>query len=138
VPDDEDAPAIDFLVLAQLGDGDIVTVSPHGCPTRAFASDPRHFAGETASLCLKDALQYFTVSFRVPKEQMPALILLTTDGYSNSYQDDADFLSVGPDLLEMVREEGAEIVQRDLPAWLEEVSSGGSGDDITLGALCMI
>jgi serine/threonine protein phosphatase PrpC len=127
-----------YLVLGQLGDGDVVTVTQEGCATRAFSADPRHFAGETASLCLKDAVKSFSVSFRVFKQEIPALILLSTDGYSNSYQVDADFLSVGPDLLSMLREESVETVQRDLASWLEEVSSGGSGDDITLGALCML
>jgi serine/threonine protein phosphatase PrpC len=127
-----------YLVLAQLGDGDIVTVSPEGRATRAFAADPRHFAGETSSLCLKSAVQHFRVSFRVFKYEIPALVLLTTDGYSNSYQDDADFLSVGPDLLAILRDEGVESVERDLASWLEEVSSGGSGDDITLAALCLL
>ena len=127
-----------YVVLGQLGDGDIVTVTNEGCAARAFAADARHFAGETASLCLKDAVKSFNVAFRVLKQEIPALILLSTDGYANSYQDDADFMSVGPDLLAMLREESVESVQRDLASWLSEVSSGGSGDDITLGVLCLL
>ena len=127
-----------FLLLAQIGDGDIVEVSPAGCATRALEADPRLFAGETTSLCLPDAVASFCISVRPMREVRPALVLLSTDGYANSYEDDAGFLSVGSDLLTMLREEGVEAVQRDLAPWLEEVSRDGSGDDITLGVLCIL
>ena len=127
-----------FLLLVQIGDGDIVTVSPSGCADRPLKSDARLFAGETTSLCLDDAVESFVVgAFRLDRNR-PALVLLSTDGYVNSYREDSGFLKVGSDLLTMIREEGIESVQRDLPAWLDEVSVLGSGDDVTLGVMCLL
>jgi serine/threonine protein phosphatase PrpC len=128
----------DFLVLAQIGDGDIVTVTRAGCASRPLRLDPRLFAGETTSLCTADAVESFCVFIGSMKEDRPALVLLSSDGYANSYEDDGGFLSVGSDLLMMLREHDAETVQRDLEPWLEEVSREGSGDDITLGVLCLL
>ncbi len=128
----------DYLILAQIGDGDIVTVTRAGCASRPLRIDPRLFAGETTSLCTADAVDSFSVFVASVNEDRPALVLLSSDGYANSYEDDGGFLSVGSDLLMMLREHDAETVQRDLESWLEEVSRDGSGDDITLGVLCLL
>jgi serine/threonine protein phosphatase PrpC len=66
----------------------------------------------------------------------PVLILLATDGYANSFVNEAAFLQVGTDILEMIRADGLEAVQESLETWLSEASQAGSGDDITLGILC--
>ncbi len=126
------------LLLVQIGDGDIVAVSPCGAAARPFDADPRLFAGETTSLCQNDAVTNFCVRTYSITDERPSLVLLSTDGYANSYEEDAGFLRVGSDLLAMLREDGAATVQRELAAWLEEVSRCGSGDDITLGALCLL
>lgn len=128
----------DHLLMAQIGDGDIVAVTRAGCASRPLASDPRLFAGETTSLCQADAVESFTVTLQPMNGARPALVMLSTDGYANSYEDDGGFLSVASDLLMMLREHDAESVQRDLESWLEEVSREGSGDDITLGVLCLL
>jgi hypothetical protein len=43
------------------------------------------------------------MGFQVLVETPPALILLATDGYANSFPDEAGFLKVGSDLLGMIR-----------------------------------
>ena len=83
-------------------------------------------------------MESFTVLVHEMKEEVPALVLLSTDGYANSFEDDGGFLSVGSDLLMMLREHDTAAVQRDLETWLEEASREGSGDDITLGVLCLL
>ena len=67
---------------------------------------------------------------------MPELILLATDGYANSFREDAGFLKVGSDLLGIIRTDGLDKVNENLETWLTETSKAGSGDDITLGILC--
>jgi len=62
----------------------------------------------------------------------PALILLTTDGYANSFSDAAGFHKVGSDLLEMMRSDGFDAINRSIKGWLEEATTAGSGDDCTL------
>jgi hypothetical protein len=68
--------------------------------------------------------------------QTPALILVSTDGYSNSFSNDHNFLKVGTDIWEIVRSEGLSEVDKNLKSWLKEVSEKGSGDDITMGIIC--
>ncbi|HEU5316310.1 MAG TPA: PP2C family serine/threonine-protein phosphatase, partial [Chloroflexota bacterium] len=130
----------EHLLYLQLGDGDIVTVSARGGVARPLPPDERLFANQTTSLCSSQAAHEFRVGFQAldPCEQggdAPAMILVATDGYANSFRDERGFLRVGPDLLEMVRTEGIEPVRECLPAWLDEASRLGSGDDVTVGLL---
>jgi serine/threonine protein phosphatase PrpC len=124
-----------FILYLQLGDGNIVCVSKEGEPVRPMPPDERLFANETTSLCAPQAWRDFRVQFQVILDRSPALILLSTDGYANSYQTDAGFLKVGTDILEAIRSEGIEEVRERLPGWLKETSDNGSGDDITLGLI---
>jgi serine/threonine protein phosphatase PrpC len=124
-----------FAVCLQLGDGDIICVSDEGECTRPMENDERLFANETTSLCAPEAWKDFRVHFQVFSERWPAMIMLSTDGYSNSYQDDSGFLKVGTDILSAIRSDGWETVKASLPDWLSQTSKRGSGDDITVGLI---
>ena len=125
-----------FILYLQLGDGDILTVSEKGDVTRPLTGDERLFANETTSLCSREAWRDFRVGFQVMSGEPPALILLSTDGYANSFRNEAGFLKVGSDLLEMIRTDGLESISENLETWLAEASHVGSGDDVTLGLIC--
>jgi serine/threonine protein phosphatase PrpC len=126
----------DYIAYAQLGDGDVLTVSDTGEVSRPLPDDERLFANETTSLCTKNAWGDFRTAFQVITNTLPALILASTDGYSNSFLDETNFLKVGSDLLEMLRTEGLSKISASLDGWLEQASQEGSGDDITLGVIC--
>jgi hypothetical protein len=66
---------------------------------------------------------------------LPSLVLLSTDGYANSFRSDEDFLKIGQDYLEIIREQGISSLAEELPAILTEATQQGSGDDITLAIL---
>jgi len=123
------------ILTIQVGDGDILLVSEEGEVTRPLPRDPRLLANETTSLCGAQAEADFQVAFLPADRPLPFLILAATDGYSNSYPDDASFLQVGSDLLAMIRKEGMDVIEDNLATWLEETSRQGSGDDTTLGLL---
>jgi hypothetical protein len=125
------------ILYLQLGDGDILAVSEDGRVRRPLPADERLFANHTTSLCSPRAADEFRVGFQLPDacSPPPALILVSTDGYANSFKDERGFLRVGPDLLHMLRTEGVEPVRDCLPVWLEEASRLGSGDDVTVGLL---
>lgn len=125
-----------FIVYLQLGDGDILAVSEMGEVSRPLRKDERLFANETTSLCSRNAWHDFQVSFQTLSGSPPALILLATDGYANSFRDEKGFLKVGSDLLKMIRADGLDTVNENLEVWLSEASQVGSGDDITLGIIC--
>src|SRR5215207_7171791 len=130
------AVADSFVLYLQLGDGEILNVSETGEVTKALPEDGRLFANETTSLCTADAEKNFCVGLRPFAGPPPALILLSTDGYVNSFSDSAGFLKVGSDLLEMLRADGFDPVNASLKGWLEEATRSGSGDDCTLGLIC--
>jgi hypothetical protein len=123
----------EHIVYAQLGDGDILLVAADGIVSRpCWPADRRLFANETTSLCRPEAWRDMRVDVQ---SDSPALIMLATDGYANSFASDADFRRVGTDLLGMIRADGLDAVAAALPDWLDESSRLGSGDDITLGLI---
>jgi len=128
-----------YLLYLQLGDGDILSVSEDYEISRPLPKDERFIANETASLSAGMAEINLRLQFQplLHSPSPPALILLATDGYANSFRDEENFIKAGPDFLKMLRVDGGlEKVRQHLPGWLEEVSTAGSGDDITLGIIC--
>lgn len=117
--------------LGQLGDGDILLVSGPEGTHRPLPSDTRLMAHTTTSLCDDDPLD------RARLAVLPLacrMVILSTDGYANSFVDDTSFLKVGTDLLKAVDERGITYVRQSLPAWLAETSQKGAGDDISVAA----
>jgi serine/threonine protein phosphatase PrpC len=128
--------AEDFLISFQLGDGDILAVSDvTGAAERVIPKDESLIANETTSLCQEDGLRYVRYRFQLFRESPPAMLLLSTDGYANSFASPDAFLKVGADYLDVLRKDGSEAIANDLPRWLEDTSSNGSGDDITVGII---
>lgn len=123
------------LLYLQLGDGDLLVVSPAGKVSRPLPKDARLLANETTSLCMPEAWKEVRLAIHPLAWAPPALILLATDGYANSFRDETAFHRVGPDLVDLLRSDGWEAVQASLPQWLTETSEAGSGDDITVGLL---
>jgi serine/threonine protein phosphatase PrpC len=126
-----------FIAYLQLGDGDILRVDASGVTTKPITRDPNLIGNETTSLCMEKAWTQFKIEVEfLPQSapsKIPVLILLSTDGYSNSYSSDEEFFKIGQDYLHEIREGGMASVDRQLEAFLSGISSGGSGDDITLG-----
>ena len=71
----------------------------------------------------------------------PSLIMISTDGYSNSYTSDENFEKVLIDLSKIIFENpeglqsGIKNIKDNLESWLQETSKLGSGDDITVGLM---
>ncbi|HUB66369.1 MAG TPA: PP2C family serine/threonine-protein phosphatase [Candidatus Methylacidiphilales bacterium] len=122
-----------YVFYAQLGDGDILTVGNDGTVSRPLQRKHQFYANETASLCSYHALREFQVRVAPVRTGMPALIMLSTDGYANCFGNDGGFFSVGADLLTYLRQHGAVFVHNNLARWLRESSRDGSGDDISVG-----
>jgi Protein phosphatase 2C len=127
---------LSFVIYLQLGDGEIVTFSETGGISKPLPEDERLLANETTSLCSETAAQDFRFALEPLADPPPALIMMSTDGYANSFTDDAGFLKVGKDILGMLRTDGFDAVNRNVKGWLEEATRVGSGDDCTLGIIC--
>jgi len=127
-----------FVAFWQLGDGDILTVSQDGNNvSRPIREDHTLIANETTSLCMASASRQFrTALFPTDVETpTPSLILLSTDGYANSFASPEAFGQVAPDLLALIHKQGFGSVCDQLEGWLNEASAEGSGDDVTVGLL---
>lgn len=123
-----------LLIYLQLGDGEILSVSADGVTARPLPADDRLVGNQTTSLCQPDAWNDFRSAW-VVAPNLPALVLLSTDGYMNSFRSDEDFLKIGADYLQILREQGIASLSEEMPAILEEATRQGSGDDITLAVL---
>ena len=122
-----------FMAFWQIGDGDVVTVSAAGGVSRPLAGDERLIANETTSLCSSDAWRLFRVAvFGTPAP----VIMISTDGFANSFRDDEGFFRFGSDVLAMLVKDGLNAVGGSLGGWLGEMTQAGSGDDISLGIAC--
>ncbi|OUD15754.1 hypothetical protein TPSD3_01650 [Thioflexithrix psekupsensis] len=124
-----------FIGYWQLGDGDILAVWRDGRVDRPLSKDARFIANETTSLCSPDAWKEFRVLIQPLIDDPPDLILLCTDGYSNSFVEEDDFFQAGRDFLALLENEGMAFVQHNLENWLAQTAQAGSGDDTTLGLI---
>ena len=127
-----------FLVIfMQIGDGDILTVGDLGEISSPILDEKRLVSTETSSLCMSNNWREFRTRLRTYNQSLPALILVSTDGYSNSFgTDEGNFRAIGKDYLEMISQsEGYEAVKKRLKNILTETAEKGSGDDITLGIM---
>lgn len=135
-------------IFIQLGDGDIILLYEEDQIIRPIPKDENLIANETYSLCLPAAEHYFKVNCilfgdenEMDNTSYPSLIMLSTDGYSNSYTSDENFEKVLIDLSKLIFENpeglqsGIKNIKDNLESWLQETSKLGSGDDITVGLM---
>lgn len=125
-----------LAIFVQIGDGDILAVGRNNMVVR-FARGrtdlPTHV---TESLCQPDAADRFrTELVFFSSTSHPELVMLSTDGYANSFVDEQAFMKVGCDLKQNLERDGIDYVARQLETWLGQTSEIGSGDDITLALL---
>jgi serine/threonine protein phosphatase PrpC len=126
--------APDVVLTSRIGDGDVLLVRPAGEIEKPFRDDSGLLGSQTHSLSSSEAhLHFQTEIFRDIGE---CLLLIVTDGLSDSYQDeqggDAPFRAFAKSLRERVATYGMDKVGAALPNWLDGISERGSGDDITL------
>lgn len=133
-----------YMLCLQIGDGDILFVHKDGQVTRPIPHNPRLLANETTSLSQVDRLtqqplgsfEMNVVLYPLVKDATdPCLVVMSTDGYANSFADKKSFERVGSDLLHLLRVQGWNNVTSQIDDWLTEATEQGSGDDVTLGLL---
>ena len=127
--------APEYILFLQLGDGDIITVDDNGEVRPISIKDDRLLANETTSLCTPNAWAEMRIRYMPIIENPPALIIISTDGYYNSFVTADDFLKAGKDFLDILKKDGPDYVKIHLEEWLNETSEKGSGDDITLAVI---
>lgn len=125
----------DDILVVQIGDGDVLLVNDEGTVTRPLPGDSRLIGNQTTSLAGASADRDFRIKLVRPSVDRSRLVMISTDGYSNSFVDERAFEQVGEDLLLMIRDRGLAVVAGNLERWLSDVSRDGSRDDISIGVL---
>jgi hypothetical protein len=123
-----------FTLYMQLGAGDILCVNSLGQVHKPFAAN-QQAVGEAGSLGAPDAWQRTLVRLTPSYHIDTQLILVSSHGYRRSFTSDDEFLSIGPDYLDLLRTHGMHGLQELLENFLIETSAGGGGHAITLGII---
>jgi hypothetical protein len=125
-----------WLVLTQIGDGDIVCIRPDGQALLPVPGDPSLDGRQTTSLCGPRAEQEFRAA-AVNTAITPLLgVLLATDGYGNAQMADPWPDAVSSDLAELIGDRQPEWLAEQLPLWASHcASTDGSGDDTSIALL---
>ena len=125
-----------YMISFQLGDGDAIEVSESTTePELLIPKDESNIANDTNSLCQEKACSFFRSKFHLLQEKPPAFVMLSTDGYSNSFSTYDGYLQAGKDLFQFLTDYGYQYVERSIHEWIADASSNGSGDDTTIGLL---
>jgi len=120
------------ILLAQLGDGDILLVRPDGRVESPLEKDPALLGSVTHSLSSRNVQECWHTA-EIPVNT-GGVLLLATDGLSDSFAGpgDEEFLTFARSLVDRIHEFGIERVAASLHGWMDSFSRQGSGDDITV------
>jgi serine/threonine protein phosphatase PrpC len=125
-----------WLVTAQIGDGDCCIGYVGQALLRVDASQDRFQGEQTLSLCLENAAQYFTIHVIDLDwaSSQPDFVVLSTDGVAKSFPSTAAYERAIAQFRDLCMSplNRFDEVTKQIPAWLNEVSQRGSGDDATL------
>jgi Protein phosphatase 2C len=125
-----------WLVLVQIGDGDIVCIQPDGQPLLPVPRDPSLDGQQTTSLCGPRAEDDFRTAAVDTSTTALLGVLLATDGYGNAQAADPWTDAVSADLAELINDRPPEWLADQLPLWASRCASvDGSADDTTIALL---
>jgi hypothetical protein len=126
----------DWLILAQIGDGDVIGVRIDGTLELPVPLDPALDGLVTTSLCGKNPIADFRVAV-VSAAQTPLLaLMLATDGYGNAQMLEEWPTSFSKDMAWLLRERDTAWIEAQLPTWAARCASAdGSADDTTVALL---
>jgi hypothetical protein len=126
----------EWLLCAQIGDGDVFAIAADGSAIRLVPTDPLLDGWRTTSLCQPDArsaLRYGAI--RLADEDIRA-VLLATDGYGNAQLQSGWDTLFAADFVGLIEQHGVDWIADALPGWVRACASAdGSGDDVTVALL---
>lgn len=126
----------DWLILAQIGDGDVVGVRADGRAIEPVPADPQLDGLVTTSLCGSDPGADFRIAAVDAAQNQLSAVLLATDGYGNAQVADDWPQAFSEDLAWMLRDRDVNWLASQLPSWTARCASpDGSGDDTTVALL---
>jgi hypothetical protein len=125
-----------WLVLVQIGDGDILGIQADGRPLLPVPADPWLDGHQTTSLCGLSAEEDFRVAVVDTSSTALLGLMLATDGYGNAQTAEPWTDAVSADLAELISDYPPEWLAGQLPLWASRCASAdGSRDDTTIALL---
>jgi hypothetical protein len=125
-----------WLVLVQIGDGDIMGIRPDGRPLLPVPDDPSLDGQQTTSLCGRRAEDDFRAAVVDTSTTALLGVMLATDGYGNAQVADPWPDAVSADLAELINDRPPEWLVGQVPLWASRCASAdGSADDTTIALL---
>jgi serine/threonine protein phosphatase PrpC len=126
----------DWLIMAQIGDGDVVGVRADGRALEPVPADPLLDGLVTTSLCGNDPRADFRVAAVDAGQNELLAVLLATDGYGNAQLVEDWPGAFSEDLVLMLRDHDVNWLASQLPSWAARCASAeGSADDTTVALL---
>jgi hypothetical protein len=126
----------EWLLLAQIGDGDIVGILPGGGALLPVPGDPLLDGRHTTSLCSPSAERSFRVAAVDTGRTALCGVLMATDGYANAQTARAWQDAVATELAALIGEHPRQWLAGQLPLWAARCASAeGSADDTTIALL---
>lgn len=123
-----------WLLLWQLGDGELGVVLRSGATVSPLPEDDRQVGGATLSLATTDADGWSRCSALSLSDTEVVAVWACTDGFSAAQVDPAWRALVGRQLLEQLATVGAPGIDDRLAAWLEPAAAT-AGDDTSMALL---
>jgi Protein phosphatase 2C len=125
-----------WLVLVQIGDGDIMGIRPDGRPLLPVPGDPSLDGQQTTSLCGRRAENDFRAAVVDTSTTALLGVMLATDGYGNAQVAEPWPDAVSADLAELINDRPPEWLVGQVPLWASRCASAdGSADDTTIALL---
>lgn len=126
----------DWLVCAQIGDGDMLAVRPDGGSWIPVGGDDRLDGFRTTSLCQSGAVGSFRTAAHDLRAEPLLALQLSTDGYGNAQATDPWQPAVAADLASLAAGHDHHWFEEQVPLWAQRCASAqGSGDDTTIALL---
>lgn len=118
------------VFIGKLGDGDLLIVQNENTVEVPIEISDKLIANVTHSMISSNAAKLWQI--KTCSLENITLIMMSTDGLSNSFQDDRQFHIFAKSIYKNILKYGADKITDQLPEWLEGATKNGSGDDITL------
>ena len=125
-----------WLILAQIGDGDVLGIQPDGRALQPVPGDAMLDGRHTTSLCGPRAEQEFRLAVVDTRRTALLGLLLATDGYGNAQAAEPWADAVSADLAQLIAGRSPDWLAGQLPGWAARCASAdGSADDTTIALL---
>ena len=126
----------DWLLMAQIGDGDILGIRSGAGALLPVPGDPLLDGRHTTSLCSPGAEGLFRAAAVNTADTELLAVMLATDGYGNAQATEEWEDAVSTDLAKLIGTHPPEWLASQLPVWAARCASAdGSADDTTIALL---